>query len=431
MERIHYKIQLVIFFLFAGYGISAKTPDAGSGNLHNPSLVKKFYEATQRIPYWFNSPVDYSKAQKNFILLLDNAGYLGLDKSKYHYDELKKDLTTTDTTEIKIKDKVFTDAVISFCRDVYQGTETSRWLGNDEISGKYATTDDNYLLTALVTLKTASDISTIITSLEPTAAEYIVIKKELKIQLDSAHTQKVRQLSVSLNFYRWIHHFRFDKFIIVNIPAASLRYFEKDKSLLQMKVVVGKPATKTPRFSTYCFEVVLYPYWNVPRSIAIKELLPKFKRNPSAMVGMDIQVVNKAGKVVDYTSLNWASFSGSNFPYQFRQCTGCDNSLGVIKFNLTDPFSVYLHDTNFKKAFAKSSRFISHGCIRVEKPIELGNYLLNNKLDSNFVKACLRDQKPVPTKVTPQVPVFVVYTPATVDSSNNVVYLKDVYRLFK
>ena len=148
------------------------------------------------------------------------------------------------------------------------------------------------------------------------------------------------------------------------------------------------------------------------------------------MASMNMQLVGSNGRVVDATGIDWAQINRSNFHYTFRQCTGCDNSLGVIKFNLTDPFDVYLHDTNVKLAFLKDMRFLSHGCIRVEKPLQLGNFLLQNKLDSNFLKACYKDQLPKPINLEKKVPVFVVYMPAVPDG-DSVAYYKDVYHLFK
>jgi len=143
-----------------------------------------------------------------------------------------------------------------------------------------------------------------------------------------------------------------------------------------------------------------------------------------------MQVIGDDDNAIDHLSIDWSKYDANNFPYHFRQCTGCSNSLGVIKFNLTDPFDVYLHDTNFKIAFLKDTRFLSHGCIRVEKPIELGNYLLNNKLDSNFLRACYKDQAPIPINLEKRVPVFVVYM-ATGIKEDSVIFYKDIYHLFK
>lgn len=393
-----------------------------------PNLVNKFYSLHPQI-CWYTGTEASIAIRNSFLDRVDGARYLGLNKEKYHYPEIKASSIPKDSLELMKQDRIFTDAVIAYCKDVYQGAAINSWIKNDEISGKYAVADEGYLLDKIVQVNSAAALSSMLTSLEPGEKEYSLLKLELAKQIAINNTHLSNQLRSCLNLYRWIHHFHFEKFIVVNIPSVTLQYYEQDSMKLQMKVVVGKLSTKSPRFSTWCYQVVLYPYWNVPRDIGVKELLPHFKKSLASLESMHMEVIGSNGKPLNPYNLNWAGYTRSNFPYTFRQCTGCDNSLGVIKFNLTDPFNVYLHDTNFKIAFLKDTRFLSHGCIRVEKPIELGNYLLNNKLDSNFLKACVKNQDPIPVNLDKKVPVFVVYMPvvATGDSTQ---YYKDIYRLF-
>ena len=144
---------------------------------------------------------------------------------------------------------------------------------------------------------------------------------------------------------------------------------------------------------------------------------------------MNMQIVDNNGAVVSTSQLNWSAYTKNNFPYRFRQSTGCDNALGVMKFNLTDPFNVYMHDTNYKVAFLSQNRFYSHGCIRIEKPLELANLILPTPVDSLFVQSCLKDEQPMELNVISPVPVFVIYSTVSIDAKNNVVYYKDAYNL--
>ena len=358
-----------------------------------------------------------------------------LSVNKYHYKEIiaviKNNYTEKDSLEAMVTDKVFTDAAIALCKDFYQGENISSWINYDEVSSKYSNADNEYLLDRLITVQSADSLLQLLASLEPLEKEYILLKKELREQLYKKTPLQVKQLAVSLNYFRWVHHFRFDKCIVINIASATLRYYEDGSVKLKMKVVVGKPTTKSPRFAAYCNQLVLYPYWNVPSSIALNELLPKFKRNPSAIDAMNMQVVDGNGKVVDHYKMKWYRYNKNYFPYRFRQSTGCDNSLGVIKFNITSPFSVYMHDTNNKTAFLSASRFYSHGCIRLEQPIELGNLLLNNRLDTTFLQSCYKEQLPVPVDLLKPIPVFVIYSMAETDSIDRVKYYKDIYGLLK
>ena len=193
-------------------------------------------------------------------------------------------------------------------------------------------------------------------------------------------------------------------------------------------MVVGKPSKRTPRFDATCRQVILYPYWNVPVDITLKELLPKYKHSPGLVDKENMQVLDAKGNIISPYAINWAKYNTHYFPYRLRQSTGCDNSLGIIKFDLTSPFSVYLHDTNEKGLFKSNYRYRSHGCMRVEKAIDLGNYVLNNKLDTAFLRACITDENPVILQLERPVPVFVVYMTAMENDSAGVDY-NDIYHL--
>jgi murein L,D-transpeptidase YcbB/YkuD len=144
---------------------------------------------------------------------------------------------------------------------------------------------------------------------------------------------------------------------------------------------------------------------------------------------MNMQVLNRKGNVVDHTAINFHRYSAASLPYTFRQSTGCDNSLGIIKFNLSSPFSVYMHDTNTKKLFETENRYYSHGCMRVEQAIELGNMLVNNKLDTSYLTSCLKEQVPVTITLENKIPVFVVYDLVSIQVDSTLCYTKDTYNL--
>lgn len=403
-----------------------------SQSLIHQSLTDRFYSLNEQKIFWFTSTLSF-EMRKQLLDLVDNAAFSGLDKTKYSYTAIQEKITVdSNCKDLKEIDKIFTDIAIAYCKDLYQGTNINNDLLYDELSPEKAEEDNNYILSGLLKIRSGTDLKNFTTSLEPEDKDYLLLKTALqKRLLLKDTTNKITKLRASINFYRWMRHFRFNKFIVVNIASAKLRYYENNNEMLQMKVIVGKPSTRTPRFAARNNQLILYPYWNVPRSIAIKELLPKFKRSPSSLYDMNMQVVNANGTMIDPNTINWSRYSSKYFPYSFRQCTGCDNSLGVIKFDLTDPFSVYMHDTNTKGLFKSNNPYRSHGCIRLEKPAELANYLLDNKIDTSFIKACFKDQKPVILPIKNPVPVFVVYLPVETDSANNIVYQRDIYRLFK
>jgi murein L,D-transpeptidase YcbB/YkuD len=200
-----------------------------------------------------------------------------------------------------------------------------------------------------------------------------------------------------------------------------------------MRIIVGKPSTPTPTLTSKVEEVILYPYWHVPYSIATKEILPLLKKNPGYINTGNYQVLNTAGKIVDPHSINWNSLSRNYFPYIIRQSTGCDNSLGLLKLNFYSPFGVYLHDTPNKNLFLLNKRYFSHGCMRMEEPMELGRLILKDNsvaIDTLEQKGCLYNQSPVVVQAREKIPVIVWYNPAGIDSDGRVIFFEDVYGKF-
>lgn len=242
---------------------------------------------------------------------------------------------------------------------------------------------------------------------------------------------RIAELKNSLNAIRRLHCIKQEKHVaIVNIPSASLLLYEHDKVVMESRVIVGKRSTPTPTLSSTITEVILYPYWNVPYKIATRELLPAIKRNPGYINANNYQVLNSSGKVMDPYKINWRSLGPGNFPYTIRQSTGCDNALGLIKLNFYNPFSVYLHDTPGKSLFSLNKRYFSHGCMRLEKAMELGRYILKENtmaLDTLTEKGCLKNQAPIVVPASEKIPVFVLYHTAWIDSGGIVRFYDDVY----
>ncbi|AEV98260.1 hypothetical protein A4D02_23130 [Niastella koreensis] len=259
-----------------------------------------------------------------------------------------------------------------------------------------------------------------------------ILRKTALEALNMPLTVRIEEVKAAMNTLRWLRCASMQSPVfVVNIPSASLLVLHNGTVLLQSKVIVGKPATPTPTLASVITEVILYPYWMVPNKIATRELLPLIKRNPGYLEANNMQVLNKAGKVVSSGSVNWAALSPSWFPYVIRQSTGCDNSLGIIKLNFYSPYDVYLHDTPWKVLFNFNKRYFSHGCMRVEKAVDLAHFLLKENsiaLDTLIEKGCLHQQAPIPITITGRTPVFVLYNTAWTDSTGTVQFNEDVYR---
>lgn len=249
-----------------------------------------------------------------------------------------------------------------------------------------------------------------------------------------AVADSLRLIRQTLNFYRYTNRFGGDKFVVVNIPAGELNVFDRSgKRLLPMQVIAGKADKRTPCMTTYIKGIVAYPYWNVPRDIALEEMLPRMQRSLSYIYNQNLQILDEQDREVDPEEIDWEGLSTTHFPYRVRQASGCENALGLIKFELENPLAIYLHDTNSRDLFTLTAdRWRSHGCVRVQKPVELANLVLGKQtFDAGFMNRCLIDQKPQTLAIPKPVPVFIAYHTADVDAAGNLRFYRDVYALDK
>lgn len=255
--------------------------------------------------------------------------------------------------------------------------------------------------------------------------------KELAVPL-SIRINTIRQ---SLNDLRWINQVPDSQMVLVNIPAACLMVINKNSySGIAMKVILGKVSWQTPVFAAYIEGITTYPYWIIPKSIAVKEILPKVKYNPGLLEANNIQVLDSYGRIISSGRIAWRRLSSRYFPYTLRQSTGCDNSLGVMMFNINSPYSIFLHDTNAKDLFNERWRFLSHGCIRVENALTLAEAITGDEISKttiNRLNSCLKDQMPLEIKLSHKVPVAVTYMLAGIDENKNLHFYQDVYGKMK
>lgn len=220
--------------------------------------------------------------------------------------------------------------------------------------------------------------------------------------------------------------------ILINIPAFRLYFFRDGNVFQTMKVITGKKKHPTPIFSNSVKKVVLNPYWNVPKSIIQKEMIPMLYKDPSAMTKEKIEIRNGWGpnaKLVSPASVDWTKYQYSkNVPFRFAQVPGYHNALGKVKFLFPNRFSVYMHDTPTKYLFQRNVRAYSHGCIRLEKPRELLKTFteLNGHMDLEKTRHILQGNKTTYYNVT-HVPVTVTYLTAWVDGNGTLQLRNDIY----
>ena len=197
-------------------------------------------------------------------------------------------------------------------------------------------------------------------------------------------------------------------------------------------MVVGAPYHRTPVFSGEMTYIEINPYWNVPPSIARKELLPKIKADPGYLAANDFELLSDwsdSARVLDPHSIDWSAVTPERFTYKLRQGPGAGNALGHIKFMFPNQFNIYLHDTPARGLFARDVRDFSHGCIRVQDPEAFGSFVLDRQpgwsLDA--INAAIATGKRQIVTLDAPLPVHIAYLTAWVNKDGTVHFRRDVY----
>jgi murein L,D-transpeptidase YcbB/YkuD len=240
----------------------------------------------------------------------------------------------------------------------------------------------------------------------------------------------VQQMAINLERWRLERPEFAKRYMLVNLPAFNMRVYEEDTLVMESRIVCGAVKTQTPQLDSKMYEIVLYPYWNVPYSIAWKEILPLVKRDTAYLRKHRYEVLDRNGKVVDPNVIPWKKYGKGNLPYRFRQKIGDDNALGVMKFEFHNKHGVYMHDTNAPSYFRRETRAYSHGCMRLEKYMNLAHFLIRD--DSVRIPKDTFDlwtQRDTQRRVALRkpLPIHVRYYTCDVDTGNVVFVWNDIY----
>ena len=277
--------------------------------------------------------------------------------------------------------------------------------------------------------------------------------------LNMTFKEYLHKMDVNLERMRWKPAKSLGKkYILVNVADMTLKAFRNDTVALKMKVCVGKaPKNKTPFLRSNIYEIILNPTWSIPSSIVVKETAIAAAKDSSYLRRHKIRVFRK-GKEVHPGKEEWAKVTKNYQPYKLVQDSGSNNALGRIKFNFANKFSVYLHDTNAKGAFGRQNRAVSHGCVRVEKPLDLSYFclpdidkndeiktkkrlsmvdnirhsILMQPLNTQITETSTAPQLPVKLKkvsLYPNIPIWINYFTCFTTESGKVVFREDIYAL--
>jgi murein L,D-transpeptidase YcbB/YkuD len=262
--------------------------------------------------------------------------------------------------------------------------------------------------------------------LEPDGAVGPGTLAELNVSVES----RILQIRINLERARWVlHEITPGDLVIVDVAGFEVAFVRNQKVLWRAKVQIGKPYRQTPIFKAMIDNVVFNPTWTVPPGIIEKDVLPAVKRDPGYLEKKKLNVIDRSGKKVDPSSINWSKQSADTFPYMLRQEPGPDNALGRVKINFPNPYLVYLHDTPSKALFEKEERAFSSGCIRVERPLELAALLLNDpqKWNAGSIEKVIEVGETQTVPLPRPVPVLLMYWTIDPGTEGQVEFKRDPY----
>lgn len=242
---------------------------------------------------------------------------------------------------------------------------------------------------------------------------------------------KCQRAILSLERWRWRTPFP-ERYLWVNIPEYTLRIYYNDTLFLTHRVVVGKPENQTPQLQSRLRTIVALPYWTQPHSIASKEFLPAIQHN-SNYAAKNHYKVFRGETEVDPTTINWKKYKEKNFPFRVRQEPGNDNALGLVKFEFSNKFGVYLHDTPSKSFFNKDVRAYSHGCVRVQMPDSLARFILSRdddkrqKMTRDSLDSIVSRKEHFPIALYKPIPIQLDYITVMADTTGKIIFYTDIY----
>ena len=239
---------------------------------------------------------------------------------------------------------------------------------------------------------------------------------------------RIDDLIVNLERARWVMHHLEDDFLVANIAGYNLRRITGDSVVFYSKIIVGKHYHESPIFKSKLKYIILNPTWTLTHSIAVKETLPKLKKDPEYLAKHNMIIMDHSGKVIDPSTLDFKKMSAKDFHYIVRQNAGPNNSLGQVKFIFPNKYSVYIHDTPVRSLFKQEKRAFSHGCLRLDKKWDLFLSLVGNQSwDMERINKVLESGKTTRVNLNNPIDVLVLYWTAGADKLGNLYFDEDIY----
>lgn len=396
--------------------VFVKKRDSMAAQVANPKIIKAFYDANR------NDPVFVTKFFVNGNLdtlqkYLNTSGEHGINPKIFQTEKMSfllKELSANKIKDLKAIYPVIADLELSSANAYLNYTNYLKFgVVNPRraVSRYYINVGRPDSLGMIKTLST-SNLADTLAAVQPKSEQYLALQKAY---LSSTDPAAKRILSVNMERRRWKLPETGASYVQVNVPDFELTWFDKNDTLITMKVCVGgkreanydekwkaykksgdvneRPKNhETPLLFSKIDAIQANPIWNIPVSIAQSEIYWMARKDPYYLSNSNIDVYYKGKLIGEPDTITWSNYSRDKLPFKFKQGSGGGNALGKFKFIFDNDLSIYLHDTNNKSAFRLGNRAISHGCVRVEKPLEFAQLLV----DSPYAYDKLRVQVDLP-----------------------------------
>ena len=405
--------------------------------------LRSFYGATYA-PAWTQEADSLNANAQAALSLLARAAEHGLCPANYggaRLRALRDSLAHPTAPELPAQrarqqaqlEVCLSDAVLTFMRDLNRGRLHPYTVSVREQPGGPAVQPVAALRAAL----DSGTVPAVMVAGQPANREYRQLQQALArwlalpTALDSVvqHQAHFEQAALNLERWRWESVLAGPEYVLINIPAYDLQVVARDSVLRRHRVVVGAPETTTPTLSSAISYFTLAPDWHVPRSIATKEMLPHLQKDAGYLDHNNYALYDDRGRLLEPASIKWSAVTARNFSYTIRQSAGCENALGNIVFRFANPYSVYLHDTPLRQYFARPYRALSHGCIRLERPLELAAYLLRREgrpVQLPSEEECARQPRPHDVRLVRAMPLYIRYATCVVENGR-LRFFADIY----
>jgi murein L,D-transpeptidase YcbB/YkuD len=393
-------------------------------------MATAFYDSRGDLPVWIdgNRP---APALEALIDQLERASEHGFDPNVYGTHELKTAVEESrraiggvrfDPDHVPALEVRATVAYLQYAADLLGWRRSPREVNRDWPAERNEDDLDARLERAT---RGPEEVSATLAELEPQHPQYQGLKRALAQVTDDEDAERIR---MNMERWRWTTRDMGDRYVLVNIPAYQLQVVEGDAPVLAMRVIVGADDSQTPVFSDLMTYLVFSPYWNIPASILRDETLPRVRKDPEYLRRNRIEVLpaGRDADPLDPKSIDWDDEEQLK-GLRFRQMPGPENALGLVKFIFPNHFAVYLHDTPGVELFERDERALSHGCVRVENPVALAEYVLRERPEwtrERIVQAMEADEEQTVRPKTP-LPVHLGYWTAWVEPDGQTVRFFD------